>query len=112
MMHRPFCHFSAVLHLGVLLHHKIQLPLICVGRCRRFSDLPISQLPDSHEDPKVEEGLRRIRELDHRLSEKSLEAMLVARETFPDKYAEQERKRLDTHSQRVEALLRWEGSSE
>ena len=32
-----------------------------------FSDLPISQLPDSHSDPAVQEGLGRIKVLDAKL---------------------------------------------
>lgn len=55
---------------------------------RRFEDLPIAQLPDSHSDPKVQDGLGRIKELDEKLADKTMEALIVARETYPDKWAE------------------------
>ena len=74
--------------------------------CLRYSDLPIAQLPEAHEDPRVNEGLQRIRELDRRLSDKAIEAMVVARETFPDKFVEHESRRLQSHANRVEELLK------
>ena len=36
----------------------------------RFEDLPINQLPDHHPDPRVEEGLARVRDLDDKLHQK------------------------------------------
>ncbi len=40
--------------------------------------------------------------------EKTLEALMVERETFPDKWADDERGRLARHAGRVEGALRWE----
>ena len=43
-------------------------PLLLSSPCApSFSDLPISQLPDSHSDPAVQEGLGRIKVLDAKL---------------------------------------------
>jgi len=75
---------------------------------RRFEDLPINNLPEHHSDPKVEEGLYRIKELDEKLQEKTLEAIIVNRETFPEKWAEQERRRMELHTKRVEEALKKE----
>lgn len=60
-----------------------------------------------HPDPRVEEGLARIRELDAVLNDKLITALIVYRETFPEQWAEQERKRLDHHSKAVEEALKW-----
>jgi hypothetical protein len=55
----------------------------------------------------VNEGLQRIRELDRRLTDKAIEAMVVARETFPERFVEQEGRRLHSHAVRVEELLKY-----
>ncbi|EFJ40569.1 hypothetical protein VOLCADRAFT_99621 [Volvox carteri f. nagariensis] len=75
---------------------------------RRFEDLPINQLPSNHPDPRVEEGLSRIRELDAVLNDKLIAALISHRETFPDQWAEQERKRLEKHTKAVEEALKRE----
>ncbi|KXZ43054.1 hypothetical protein GPECTOR_105g108 [Gonium pectorale] len=51
---------------------------------RRFEDLPISQLPPGHPDPRVAEGLLRVRELDAVLNDKLIAALISHRETFPE----------------------------
>ncbi|GIL64219.1 hypothetical protein Vafri_18139 [Volvox africanus] len=75
---------------------------------RRFEDLPINQLPSDHPDPRVEEGLARIRELDAVLNDKLIAALISHRETFPEQWAEQERKRLERHTKAVEEALKRE----
>ena len=40
------------------------------------------------------------------MQDKTIEAMMVARETFPDKWAEEERRRLERHTTRVEEALK------
>ncbi|GIL93239.1 hypothetical protein Vretifemale_20635 [Volvox reticuliferus] len=75
---------------------------------RRFEDLPINQLPSNHPDPRVEEGLARIRELDAVLNDKLIAALISHRETFPEQWAEQERKRLERHTKAVEEALKRE----
>ena len=40
------------------------------------------------------------------VQDKTIEAMMVARETFPDKWAEDERRRLERHTMRVEEALK------
>ncbi|GLI66889.1 hypothetical protein VaNZ11_010886 [Volvox africanus] len=75
---------------------------------RRFEDLPVNQLPSNHPDPRVEEGLARIRELDAVLNDKLIAALISHRETFPDQWAEQERKRLERHTKTVEEALKRE----
>ncbi|KAG1675591.1 hypothetical protein FOA52_014179 [Chlamydomonas sp. UWO 241] len=73
----------------------------------RYDDLPIAQLLKmSDDDPVVAEGLARIRELDGKLHDKTLEAVVVNRETFPEKYAEEEARRMARHAARVEEALR------
>jgi hypothetical protein len=72
----------------------------------RAADLPINQLAAEHSDPKVEEGLVRIRQLDELLSDKLIAALISHRETFPEQWAEQERKRLQHHSKLVEEALK------
>ncbi|KAG2426440.1 hypothetical protein HYH02_014798 [Chlamydomonas schloesseri] len=75
---------------------------------RRFDDLPINQLPSDHPDPKVLEGLARIRELDGVLNDKLIAALISHRETFPEQWQEQERKRLERHTKAVEEALKKE----
>lgn len=72
-------------------------------------DLPIHQLPEEHPDPRVVEGLRRIRELDGVLSDRLIAALISHRETFPDQAAEQERRRMERHTKTVEEALKWVG---
>ncbi|KAG2425231.1 hypothetical protein HXX76_013816 [Chlamydomonas incerta] len=75
---------------------------------RRFEDLPINQLPSDHPDPLVVEGLARIRELDGVLNDKLIAALISHRETFPEQWQEQERKRLERHTKGVEEALKKE----
>ncbi|GFR45852.1 hypothetical protein Agub_g7185, partial [Astrephomene gubernaculifera] len=75
---------------------------------RRFEDLPINQLPCEHPDPRVAEGLERIRELDSLLNDRLIAALISHRETFPDQWVEQERRRLERHSRGVEEALKRE----
>ena len=53
------------------------------------------------DDPRVQEGLRHILQLDQRLIQKSAQLALVARDTFPDKWEAADRKQ----AQRDERLL-------
>eukprot|EP00198_Chlamydomonas_reinhardtii_P014255 XP_001703592.1 predicted protein [Chlamydomonas reinhardtii] len=75
---------------------------------RRFEDLPINQLPSDHPDPKVVEGLARIQELDGMLNDKLIAALISHRETFPEEWQEQERRRLARHTKGVEDALKKE----
>ena len=70
------------------------------------TELPISQLPDTDPDPEIEKGLYAIRALDAQLDEKTLEAVIVARETFPERWAAEERRRMDRHVRAVEEALK------
>ncbi|KAJ9514584.1 hypothetical protein QJQ45_016315 [Haematococcus lacustris] len=75
---------------------------------RRFEALPINNLPDSHEDPKVAEGLHRIRQLDAKLAQAEASAIIAAREADPERWAEQEKARLARRAQAVETALKRE----
>ncbi|GFH06501.1 uncharacterized protein HaLaN_01146, partial [Haematococcus lacustris] len=75
---------------------------------RRFQALPINNLPDSHEDPKVAEGLHRIRQLDAKLAQAEASAIIAAREADPERWAEQEKARLARRAQAVETALKRE----
>lgn len=58
-------------------------------------------LASPSDDPRVQEGLRHILQLDRRLMQKSAQLALVARDTFPDKWEAADRKQ----AQRDEQLL-------
>eukprot|EP00798_Chlamydomonas_sp_ICE-L_P014161 gene14161-20126_t len=58
------------------------------------------------EDPQVTEGLSKIKELDGKLNDRTVEAMIVNRETFPERFAEDEAKRMLRHQKHVEATLK------
>ncbi|GMH37304.1 hypothetical protein BSKO_05177 [Bryopsis sp. KO-2023] len=79
---------------------------------RRFEDLPINalnfKLSTSHPDPKVSKGLREIEELDEELRDKTLEAIIVGRETFPEMWGRLEKTRLKRQKQRVDKALKRE----
>lgn len=49
--------------------------------------------------------MKRIAALDDALRERQLEQLMVSRETFPDKWSDQERDRLKKHGDRVDAML-------
>lgn len=49
--------------------------------------------------------MKKIATLDEALREKQLEQMMVSRETFPDKWSDQERDRLKKHGEKVDAML-------
>lgn len=53
------------------------------------------------EDPRIQEGLRQILQLDEHLMQKSVEATMVARETFPDAWLAADKKQ----SERDQKLL-------
>ncbi|KAF5843129.1 hypothetical protein DUNSADRAFT_2166 [Dunaliella salina] len=72
----------------------------------RFQNLPINQLPDRHEDPRVEAGLARIKALDAKLADKETEAMIMIREADPERWAAQERVRLEKKARAVEETLK------
>ena len=50
-------------------------------------------------------GMKRIAALDDALRERQLEQLMVSRETFPEKWANQERDRLKKHGDKVDAML-------
>ena len=52
-------------------------------------------LASPSDDPRVQEGLRQILQLDERLMKKSAQAALVARETFPEAWEAQDRKQAE-----------------
>eukprot|EP00775_Hariotina_reticulata_P012141 gene12141-12279_t len=59
----------------------------------RFSELPIAQLPTTHDDPRIADGLSAIQKLDHQLKEVSL------------KFAKEERKRLARRAAELDEAL-------
>ena len=73
---------------------------------RRFEDLPIQRLRTEHEDPMIRAGLKEIEALDDVLKEKTLEALLVDQETFPEKWAESEHRRIKIESEVLNRALR------
>eukprot|EP00878_Enallax_costatus_P043967 GHUV01052093.1.p1 GENE.GHUV01052093.1~~GHUV01052093.1.p1 ORF type:complete len:581 (+),score=258.09 GHUV01052093.1:198-1940(+) len=71
----------------------------------RFDELPVAQLPVDHEDPKIAAGLETIRQLDEKLREVWLKALVAARDAAPGEWAEAERQRMDTRAQQLEEGL-------
>jgi hypothetical protein len=53
----------------------------------------------------IKESLRQMQKLDKALQEKTVEQIMVARETAPEKWAERERRRLMRRQQHVTKLL-------
>ena len=54
-----------------------------------------SLLANPSEDPRVQEGLRQILQLDNQLMQKDAEAAMVARETFPDTWIAADKKQAE-----------------
>lgn len=52
-------------------------------------------LASSSDDPRVQEGLQQILQLDEKLMKKSAKAALVARETFPAKWEAQDQRQAE-----------------
>ena len=57
------------------------------------------------EDPRLQEGLRQILQLDERLMQKSAAAAMVARETFPDAWLAADRKQAEKDQKLLLASL-------
>ena len=57
------------------------------------------------DDPRVQEGLRQIVQLDERLMQKSVEAAMVARETFPDTWSAADKKQAERDQKLLLASL-------
>ena len=57
------------------------------------------------EDPKIQEGLRQILQLDQCLMQKSVEAAMVARETFPEAWLAADKKQADRDQKQLQASL-------
>ncbi|KAL3150652.1 hypothetical protein ABBQ32_000452 [Trebouxia sp. C0010 RCD-2024] len=57
-------------------------------------------LTNASDDPRIQEGLRQILQLDERLMQKSVEAAMVARETFPDTWSAADKKQAE-HDQKL-----------
>ncbi|KAL0034494.1 hypothetical protein WJX79_005414 [Trebouxia sp. C0005] len=57
------------------------------------------------EDPKLQEGLRQILQLDQCLMQKSVEAAMVARETFPEAWLAADKKQADRDQKQLQASL-------
>lgn len=65
-------------------------------------------LANPSKDPRVQEGLRQIVQLDERLMQKSVEAAMVARETFPDTWSAADKKQAERDQKLLLASLeRW-----
>ena len=58
-----------------------------------------------HDNPQVLDAIKQIRQLDTALREKTLEQIMVAKETQPDKWVAKEQRRLEQRQRRVEKLL-------
>ncbi|GBF99332.1 hypothetical protein Rsub_11744 [Raphidocelis subcapitata] len=75
---------------------------------RAFEQLPVGQLPPAganESDPRVAEGLARVRALDARLRETTLAALIAAREADPVAAAEAEHARIERRGAQLDALL-------
>lgn len=57
------------------------------------------------EDPKIQEGLRQILQLDQCLMQKSVAAAMVARETFPEAWLAADQKQADRDQKQLQASL-------
>ena len=69
-------------------------------------------LASPSDDPRVQEGLRQILQLDERLIKKSAQAALVARETFPEAWEVQDRKQAERdEKQLLQSLERYAGKA-
>ena len=67
-----------------ILHSQYATHVFCTGWVPTSdSQISPSLMATSSADPRVQEGLRQILQLDQRLVQKSAEAAIVARETFP-----------------------------
>eukprot|EP00803_Ostreobium_quekettii_P004770 evm.model.scf_688.8 EVM.evm.TU.scf_688.8 scf_688:46668-47562(-) len=77
---------------------------------RCYEDLPVYEFERGNGDPNIAAGLRKIRALDEELHDKAIEAVLVERETFPEKWAKMEDRRLKRDSERITKALRQEMS--
>ena len=62
-------------------------------------------LANPSKDPRVQEGLRQIVQLDERLMQKSVEAAMVARETFPDTWSAADKKQAERDQKLLLASL-------
>ena len=62
-------------------------------------------LVNPSEDPRVQEGLRQILQLDESLMQKSAEAAMVARETFPEAWLAADKKQADRDQKQLLASL-------
>lgn len=74
---------------------------------RQFEDLPVHQLPTNHPDPKIEEGLKAIHDLDNVLHDKTIDAILIEQEVFPDVWATKERRRLELETEALRKTLKY-----
>ncbi|WIA40445.1 hypothetical protein OEZ86_013802 [Tetradesmus obliquus] len=72
---------------------------------RRFDDLPVAQLPASHDDPKIAAGLEVIRQLDEQLKEAWIKAQVSARGSNPEHWAAAERERLAARAAQLDEAL-------
>ncbi|KIZ07099.1 hypothetical protein MNEG_0854 [Monoraphidium neglectum] len=75
------------------------------GGPRGYDQLPFSFLPPDHPDPRVSEGLERIRRLDEKLRDATLAALVAAHEASPGAAADEARRRLEGRAARLDALL-------
>lgn len=89
-VHSFMCIHSCAAHWPNTTHRRCER-LSCRHVCppawlptHVHADLPAFQLPDSHPDPRVTEGLARVKALDSELNEKTVQAIISHRETFPD----------------------------
>ena len=69
------------------------------------SQVSATPLPTPSEDPRLQEGLRQILQLDERLMQKSAEAAMVARETFPDAWLAADKKQAEKDQKLLLASL-------
>lgn len=77
---------------------------------RRFKDLPVHalniSLPHMHADEKISRGLEKIKKLDEELQDKTLDAYIVNRETFPGDWDMEERARLRRQKRELDKALK------
>lgn len=77
---------------------------------RKYEDLPIHAFhrtfPETHPDQRISKGLEAIRKLDEILQDKTLEAMIVQQECFPDKWQKKEKRRLRKKKRELDQALK------
>lgn len=104
-------------HLNLLYQRRVLLQLLLQTCCNQSRHLHAGWVPTPNrlpsatplthpsDDPKIQEGLRQILQLDERLMQKSVEATMVARETFPDTWSAADKKQAERDQKLLLASL-------